>query len=288
MYGRVARQVRERASRQARRARTQVLLLVPAIVALALAYTHRRALFGVDVPVRVACVVAVVILGWSFAMNLGRALGPTLLRRLDPGTAGTVGFLIRLVGLIASVTIAARLAGLRPQTLAVGGAITAVILGLAAQQTIGNLIAGTVLMSARPFRVGDRVRMHAGGVAGQVEGTVTSLGLLYVTLANGEDRVLVPNNVVLAGAVVPLREPSGVDLRARLPSTVRPSEVEQRLEDMVSVPTRADPKIDLEELIDGELVVRIRATPMRREDGPALADQVVAALAEVHMAAQAG
>jgi small conductance mechanosensitive channel len=288
VYGRVARQVREHASRQARRARTQVLLLVPVIVALSVAYTHRRALFGVDVPVRVACVVAAVILGWSFAMNLGRALGPTLLRRLDPGTAGTVGFLIRLVGLIASVTIAARLAGLRPETLAVGGAITAVILGLAAQQTIGNLIAGTVLMSARPFRVGDRVRMHAGGVAGQVEGTVTSLGLLYVTLANGEDRVLVPNNVVLAGAVVPLREPSGVDLRARLPSTVRPSEVEQRLEDMVSIPTRADPKIDLEEFIDGELIVRIRATPMRREDGPALADQVVAALGEVHMPAQAG
>jgi small-conductance mechanosensitive channel len=232
--------------------------------------------------------VAAVILGWSFAMNLGRALGPTLLRRLDPGTAGTVGFLIRLVGLIASVTIAARLAGLRPETLGVGGAITAVILGLAAQQTIGNLIAGTVLMSARPFRVGDRVRMHAGGVAGQVEGTVTSLGLLYVTLANGEDRVLVPNNVVLSGAVVPLREPSGVDLRARLPSNVRPSEVEQRLEDMVSIPTRADPQIDLEEFIDGELIVRIRATPMRREDGPALADQVVAALGEVHMPAQAG
>jgi small-conductance mechanosensitive channel len=44
--------------------------------------------------------------------------------------------------------------------------------------------------------------MHAGGVAGQVEGTVASLGLLYTTLANGEDRILVPNNVVLSGAVV--------------------------------------------------------------------------------------
>jgi small conductance mechanosensitive channel len=40
--------------------------------------------------------------------------------------------------------------------------------------------------------------MHAGGVAGQVVGTVTSVGLLYVTLAHGEDRILVPNNVVLA------------------------------------------------------------------------------------------
>ena len=49
-------------------------------------------------------------------MNLGRAVGPTLLRRLDPGTAGTVAFLTRLLTLILSVTVALRLAGLRPET----------------------------------------------------------------------------------------------------------------------------------------------------------------------------
>lgn len=287
-YARVAKQLREQATVRARRARTHIVLLVPLIVAVVFAYYHRRALFGMDVPVRIACVIALVILGWSFAMNLGRAVGPALLHRLDPATAGTVDFLIRLLTLILTITVAARLAGLRPETLAVGGAITAVILGLAAQQTIGNLIAGVVLMSARPFRVGDRVRMHAGGVAGQVEGTVTSLGLLYIALANGEDRILVPNNVVLAGAVVPLREPSGVDLHARLPAWVKPSELEQRLEDEISVQTRSDPQVDLEEIVDGELVVRIRATPVRREEGAALADQVVAALAEVHTAQQVG
>jgi small-conductance mechanosensitive channel len=288
MYARVARQLREHAAARARRARTQVLLLLPLIAGVVFAYSHRRTLFGMDLPVRVACVLALVILGWSLAMNLGRAVGPTLLRRLDAGTAGTVAFMIRLVALIMSATVALRLAGLRPETLAVGGAITAVILGLAAQQTIGNLIAGTVLMSARPFRVGDRVRMHAGGVAGQVEGTVTSVGLLYVTLANGEDRILVPNNVVLAGAVVPLREPSGVDMRARLPAYVRPSEVEERIEQNVSVATRSDPQIDLEELVDGELLVRIRATPVSRDDGPALADEIVAALDEVHTGERVG
>jgi small conductance mechanosensitive channel len=288
MYARVAKQVREHASRRAKRARAQVVLLLPLIAAVVLAYSYRRELFGLDVPVRIACVLALVILGWSFAMNLGRAVGPTLLRRLDPGTAGTVGFLIRLMTLMLSIIIALRLAGLKPETLAVGGAITAVILGLAAQQTIGNLIAGTVLLSARPFRVGDRVRMHAGGVGGQVEGTVASLGLLYTTLANGEDRILVPNNVVLAGAVVPLREPSGVDLRARLDAEVKPSQVEQRIEEGVTVPTRTDPRIDLEEFVNGEIIVRVQATPVRSEDGAVLADEVLAALDEVHTANQAG
>jgi small conductance mechanosensitive channel len=288
MYARVARQVREHAAARARRARAHVALLLPLITAVVLAYSHRAELFGADLPVRIGCVIALVILGWSFAMNLGRAVGPTLLKRLDPGTAGTVGFLIRLLTLLLSVIIALRLAGLRPETLAVGGAITAVILGLAAQQTIGNLIAGTVLLSARPFRVGDRVRMHAGGVAGQVEGTVASLGLLYTTLANGEDNILVPNNVVLSGAVVPLREPSGVDLRARLDAEVKPSEVEQRIEHGVTVATRTDPQIDLEEFVNGEIIVRVRATPVRSEDGSALADQVLAALDGVHTAQQAG
>jgi small conductance mechanosensitive channel len=288
MYARVARQVREHAAARARRARAHVALLLPLIAAVVLAYSHRAELFGADLPVRIGCVIALVILGWSFAMNLGRAVGPTLLKRLDPGTAGTVGFLIRLLTLLLSVIIALRLAGLRPETLAVGGAITAVILGLAAQQTIGNLIAGTVLLSARPFRVGDRVRMHAGGVAGQVEGTVASLGLLYTTLANGEDNILVPNNVVLSGAVVPLREPSGVDLLARLDAEVKPSEVEQRIEHGVTVATRTDPQIDLEEFVNGEIIVRVRATPVRSEDGAALADEVLAALDDVHTASQAG
>ena len=94
-----------------------------------------------------------------------------------------------------------------------------------------------------------------------------------MTLANSEDRILVPNNVVLSGAVVPLREPSGVDLRASLDARVRPSEVEERIENGVSVPTRTDPQIDLEEFVDGEVIVRMRATPVaqrgrRRARGP--------------------
>jgi small-conductance mechanosensitive channel len=177
---------------------------------------------------------------------------------------------------------ALRLAGLKPETLAVGGAITAVILGLAAQQTVGNLIAGTVLLSARPFRVGDRIRVHAGGVAGTVEGTVTSLGLLYTTLANRADRIMVPNNVVLSAAVVPLREPDGADLRARLDGEIRPSDVDRLLREAVTVETRSDPEIELEEMDAGQTIYRIRATPADSADGPELADEVVAALDQVH------
>ena len=181
-------------------------------------YGYREDLFGAawDTPVRIATAIALIVLGWPLARDVGRAIGPTLFRRMDPGTAGTVGFLIRLMFMLLAVLVALRVAGLDPRTLAVGGAFTAVIIGLAAQQTLGNLIAGMVLLSARPFRVGERVRLQGGRLAGQVEGVVSSLGLLYTTFAQGEDTIMVPNTVVLNIAIVPLREPDGVDLRARL------------------------------------------------------------------------
>ena len=277
----IARQLRVQAVQRARRARWQALVLMPLLVGVIWAYSHREQLFGVDLPVRIASAIALVILGWAFARALGRALGPSLFRRMDSGTAGTVGFLIRLVALSTAILFSLRVAGLQPSTLAVGGAFTAVIVGLAAQQTIGNLIAGMVLLSARPFRVGDRVRFQAGAIAGIVEGVVSSLGLLYTTLAQGEDRTMIPNSVVLSAAVVPLREPASVNLRARLPAGVKPSYIQRLLDEAVTVPTRSRPHIGLEEMDTDEVVVRIAATPESGRDGPKLADEILAAVSEL-------
>jgi small conductance mechanosensitive channel len=88
MYARMARQVRQQALESAKRARAQVALLVPLIVAVVLAYTYRDEAFGLDLPIRIGCVIALVILGWAFAMNLGRAVGPALLAGSVPAPPG--------------------------------------------------------------------------------------------------------------------------------------------------------------------------------------------------------
>src|SRR5215217_8272110 len=276
-----ARMLTVQAAQRAARARIELAIVVPMIAAVLLANEYRRQIFGLDQPVRVVTVIALLALGWRLARDVGRTLAPGLFRRMDPATAGTVGFLIRLVFLVAAMLVALRIAGLEPRTLAVSGAIFAVVFGLAAQQTLGNLIAGVVLISARPFKVGERVRLQGGGLAGQLEGVVASLGLLYVTFAQGEDSIMVPNNVVLTSAVVPLREPAAVDLRARLRPDVKPSEVQRLLQDTVRTPVRAEPHIALEEVDDDEVVVRVAATPESDADGPQLADEVLAALAAV-------
>ncbi|MCZ4493881.1 MAG: mechanosensitive ion channel family protein [Conexibacter sp.] len=221
---------RQLSRRAVKRARIQLLVLAPTVAAVLLVYNYRIQLFGSqwDTVVRAGTAIALVVLGWQVARDVGRSLGPILFRYLEPATAGTVGFLIRLATIVVAVVVALRIAKLDPQTIALSGAFTAVVVGLAAQQTLGNLIAGTVLVSARPFRVGERVRMQGGGLAGSVEGLVSSFGLLYTILARGEDSIMVPNSVVLSVAVVPLREPTGVDLRARLRPGATPADVQER------------------------------------------------------------
>lgn len=271
----------QRMREQARGARREVAVLGPLLAGILVAYGHRVALFGVDEPVRIATVVALVAVGWALARGIGRVVGPALLSRMDPASAGTFGFLVRLVTLVAAVMVALRVAGLPPRTLALGGAFTAVIVGLAAQQTLGNLIAGIMLLSARPFRVGDRIRLQGGGLAGQTEGVVRSLGLLYTTLDGAGDEIMVPNALALACAVIPLREPPRVSLLARLRPDVRVGDVQRLLERRVVVATRARPDIEVVELDENELVVRVTASPVRDDEGQQLTDEVLAAVAAV-------
>ena len=271
--------------RSVRRARRQAIAVLPLLIGVLFVWFDRRSIVGPktasNTAFEVGVVVALVFLGWALSRDLGRAFAPTFFKRMDPATSGTVGFLIRLTTIAITIALALHIVGLNPSTIAAGGAFTAIVFGLAAQQTLGNVIAGMVLISARPFRVGERIRLQAGAVGGFTEGIVSSQGLLYTTLANGEDRIMIPNNVVLSAAVVPLVEPESVDVQVRLNAGIRPSRVQAILDESISTRTRSRPRVVLEEIDGDKLVVRVQATPDRAVEGARLADEIIAALASV-------
>jgi small conductance mechanosensitive channel len=271
------RQLREHAAERAKGARRKMLALVPLLAGVLAVYRWRVEIFGADEPVRIATAVVLVIIGWAFARQLGNALRPRLVSRLEPGVVGVAGFLIRLVAIVAMLLVALRLAGVELRALALGASFTAVVFGLAAQQTFGNIVAGIVLLSARPFTVGDRVRFAGFGM--DVEGTVEGHGLLYITMRDGDDLVLVPNTTALTMSVRPIREPAAVDMRARLPQDIDPEEVQQRVSEGLSVATREVPHVALEEFDGDEVVVRIKAVPRSSADGGTLAREVLRAVA---------
>jgi small conductance mechanosensitive channel len=274
-------------SKSVQSARRRVVLEIALFVAAIVVYDNYKQWFdvtpqgGLETAIRIVTVVVLLALGWGIARDVGRIAGPTFFRRMDPGTAGTVGFIMRLVTVGIVVLVVLGVAGVSATSIVAGSAFTAVIIGLAAQQTLGNLFAGMVLLSARPFRVGERVRLQAGAVAGQLEGVVSSLGLLYTTLARGEDRIMVPNNVVLSAAVLPIREPEPVDVRVRLETGISITQVQAILDDQIQTPTRRAPVVLLEQIDGTDVVVRVQATPDRANDGAKLADEVIQALSTV-------
>jgi small-conductance mechanosensitive channel len=118
--------------------------------------------------------------------------------------AGVTRYALALVGIFTVLVIALHVANVPVGQLVLGGAVTGVLLGIAAQQSLSNLFAGMVLLFARPFRVGDRVRFRAGALSGLLEGTVIDISITYVHLETADGVIFVPNSQALAAAVGPI------------------------------------------------------------------------------------
>jgi len=79
-------------------------------------------------------------------------------------------------------------------------AIFGTALGLAFSQALGNIVSGLYVLAARPFRVGDYVRV------GGVEGIVREITLNYTRILLGDEtRQLLPNSKVVSSEVTNFR-----------------------------------------------------------------------------------
>jgi small-conductance mechanosensitive channel len=107
--------------------------------------------------------------------------------------------LLRVGQLTVVVTVVASILaiwGINPSGLLVGAGFLGIVVGFAARQTLGSLIAGFVLMFSRPFTIGDWVEI------GDTEGIVTDITIFNTRLENFDGEVLVlPNDRVSDSAV---------------------------------------------------------------------------------------
>jgi small-conductance mechanosensitive channel len=75
-------------------------------------------------------------------------------------------------------------------------AVLAAIVGLAAQHTLGNMVAGVQLAVSQPIRIGDRIAF------GEVSGRVTDITLSYTYVDPGDgSAVVIPNQMLVDGIV---------------------------------------------------------------------------------------
>ncbi len=141
-----------------------------------------------------AGVFAVTRVSWAVSRLVAR-------RSSSPAAAGPVRVLTAIVGylFVALAVLASLEASL--SHLLVGAGIAGIVLGIAAQQSLGNVFAGLVLLMARPFGVGDRIRIRSGALGGVFDASVRDLSLTYVTLATDDGILKVPNSAMLAAGV---------------------------------------------------------------------------------------
>lgn len=84
-----------------------------------------------------------------------------------------------------------------------GASIASVVIGLAAQSTLGNLVAGVAITLYRPFRLGDRLQVSAP--TGTEIGNVEAISLGYTTLRTDDGRfVVLPNSVASSQVTINL------------------------------------------------------------------------------------
>jgi len=80
-----------------------------------------------------------------------------------------------------------------------GASIASVVIGLAAQSTLGNLVAGVSITIYRPFRLGDTIQVAAP--TGTEIGVVEMISLGYTTLRTADGRYVVVPNALAASQV---------------------------------------------------------------------------------------
>jgi len=125
--------------------------------------------------------------------------------------AGVGRYAVVLASIFAVLVVTLNIAEVPVGQLVLGGAVTGVLLGIAAQQSLANLFAGMVLLFARPFRVGDHVRFRAGALYGLLDGTVTDISITYVRLETADGLIFIPNSQALAACVGPIPPPPEPD-----------------------------------------------------------------------------
>jgi small conductance mechanosensitive channel len=111
--------------------------------------------------------------------------------------AEIIRILIKIIGAIIVISIIISYLSEDPIIAASIGTITAIVIGFASQNVLGNLISGLYLAIARPFKIGNKVTVFGN------TGIIFDIGLLYCKLRTDDgDMILAPNTSMVSTTII--------------------------------------------------------------------------------------
>ncbi len=128
---------------------------------------------------------------------LGHTIQTTTTPLIGAAGAASVRKIVTVTILIAILLATLGRLGIDLSAYLVSLGVTAVVIGFAAQATIGNLIAGMLVLVSKPFRRGDYVRVNITGAP--IEGKLVEISFLRSRIITNDGvSISVPNTVMLA------------------------------------------------------------------------------------------
>lgn len=117
--------------------------------------------------------------------------------KLTPLMAGFILKVVQVVIWVFTALIILQIWGINLTPVIAGLGVTGVVLGFALQESISNIFSGLLLALNNPFGIGDYVLL------GSIEGTVTGMDAISVTLLSGDNKkITISNKIVLADAII--------------------------------------------------------------------------------------
>ena len=157
----------------------------------------------VEIATALGAVVVVIFAGVLAVRSFTVAVRKMIEHHGDQLHGTPVGLVVSFLGYLGVALCVLVILGKPVGGLLLGGALTGVLVGIAAQQVLANFFAGMVLLLVRPFTLADEIILKSGALGGEYEGVVTDMGIFYVKLETRTGPVALPNAAVLAAAVGP-------------------------------------------------------------------------------------
>lgn len=162
-----------------------------------------REVTAMELTLAIVGALVLLVAGVAATRAFARAVRRAMEEQTGDARGAAVGTVVTFIGYGVVLLSTLSTLNVELQGLLLGGALTGVVVGIAAQQTLGNFFAGIVLLMVRPFTIGDYVVLRGGLLSGEYEGTVTDMSLFYVRMVTKRGPVVLPNAGVLAAAVGP-------------------------------------------------------------------------------------
>jgi small-conductance mechanosensitive channel len=229
----------------------RLILLLVSVVGVLLAWSmFRYYLVSITFPDRYIHLVDFgVVVGTAIAATLVfvRLTARPIAARAGPTHTNTIKMLFQLLGLGVVATAIILLSGPTGSSFVsalVGIGFFGIVVGLAAQEVLGNLFSGLMLLGARPFNINDRIALITwqygkfapsishGWLEPSYTGVVKGITLTYTRIQTDSNAILkVPNRIVTQSLIMNLTSgrQGSIATQFEVPIRIEPEQLHKNL-----------------------------------------------------------